>query len=59
MLGSGSGEDWYFYILDHVDRCLYFPHLPKTDRFALRVRGIDYTDTSQAKAGELIPGKAR
>ena len=57
MLGLSSGEDWY--ILEHVDRWLYFPHLPKTDRFALRVRGINYTDTTQVKAGELIPGTAR
>lgn len=52
-LSPGSGEDWY--IFDHVERWFYFPHLPKTDRFKLRVRGVG-TDTSRLKAGHLIPG---
>jgi hypothetical protein len=52
-LSPGSGEDWY--IFDHVVRWFYFPHLPKTDRLNLRVRGVD-TDTSRLEAGQLIPG---
>ena len=51
-LCPGSGEDWYLF--DHVKRWFYFPHLPKTDRFKLRVRGVD-TDTSRFEAGQLIP----
>jgi hypothetical protein len=34
---------------------LNFPHLPKADRFNLRVRRVD-TDTSRLEAGQLIPG---
>jgi hypothetical protein len=52
-LCPGSGEDWY--IFDHGEKWLYFPTLPKTDRFNLRVRGVN-TDTSRLKAGQLIPG---
>lgn len=52
-LCPGSGEDWYLF--DHVERWFYFPHLPETGRFTLRVRGAA-SDTSQIKTGELIPG---
>ena len=52
-LCPGSGEDWY--IFDHVERWFYFPHLPETDRFTLRVRGADL-DSPRIKAGELVPG---
>lgn len=53
ILCPGSGEDWYLF--DHVERWFYFPHLPETDRFTLRVLGA-VSDTSQIKTGELIPG---
>ena len=33
----------------------YFPHLPKTDRFNLRVRRVD-TDTSRLEARQPTPG---
>lgn len=52
-LRPGSGEDWY--IFDHVKRWFYFPHLPKTHRFDLRVRGSGIA-TLKLKAGQLIPG---
>ncbi|KAL8685371.1 MAG: hypothetical protein Q9218_007803, partial [Villophora microphyllina] len=52
-LGPGSGEDWY--IFDHVNRWFYFPHLPRTHPFALRVRGAS-TETAYIAAGQLVPG---
>ena len=52
-LGPGSGEDWY--IFDHVNRWFFFPHLPETDRFTLRVRGAD-KNTLRIEAGKVVPG---
>lgn len=54
-LCPGSGEDWY--IFAQVERWFYFPHLPKTDPFILRLRGAK-NDTSRVLTGELIPGTA-
>jgi hypothetical protein len=52
-LCPGSGEDWY--IFDHVDRWFYFPHLSETERFNLRVFGVD-ADILRVNARQNIPG---
>ncbi|RDL35312.1 uncharacterized protein BP5553_07243 [Venustampulla echinocandica] len=53
-LCPGSGEDWY--IFNHKDRWFYFPHLPETDRFNLRVCGHDQNPTVRLEPGKPIPG---
>lgn len=52
-LCPGSGEDWY--IFDHKERWFYFPHLPTTDRFKLRVPDPEKDSSLRIQSGQTIP----